>query len=311
MRMAKAGRLLGASFIYLLFVSLLNVEGTVLKNQDNNPLRLLLPEVSLWKFSEPPQSYSPGTLFEYINGAAESYLSYDFRELIVGQYKREHREGALTLEIYDMGSERNSFGIYSVERFPDNNFISVGIQGYLEEGTLNFIVGKFYVKLICFDCGQDSDEILKLFSEEVVKKVKDRGSLPALFSLFPKEGLVQNSEKFIFHNFLGYSFLHQGYISSYKLGDLDFECFLIEGKDEEDAQSMLEQYLKTKDKQVVQEISLGYFLKDRYYHNTYLARIKNFLCGVIKIKDGFEKIGDKYLRMLIESLKRSQSFPSL
>ena len=93
-------------------------------------------------------------------------------------------------------------------------------------------------------------------------------------------------------------------MANYKLEDLEFDCFLIEGEDAEDAQNMLEQYLKRKGKQNVQKISAGYRIKDRYYHNIYLARIENYLCGVMKIKDKSLEVGDRYFGMLIESLKK-------
>ncbi len=304
MRISKPKILFRTFLASILFISVLNVEGALLENKNVSSLYSLLPEVDSWKISEAHQNYFPETLFEYINGAAEIYHAYDFKELIVGQYEKEESKASLSIEIYDLGNEKNSFGIYSAERFPDSKFICAGNQGYLEEGTLNFIVGKYYIKLLCFDCGEESDNFLKIFSLEVVKRVKDKGHLPPVLTLFPKQGLIKNSEKFILRNFMGYSFLHNGYLANYRLDDLEFDCFLIEGENAGDAQNMLRQYLKKKNKESVREISIGYHLKGRYYHNIYLARIENYLCGVIKIKDGFEEVGERYFRMLIESLKR-------
>lgn len=301
---SKQKKLFKTFLPFILFISILNVEGVLSEKENVSSLRSLLPEVDSWKFSEAPQNYFPETLFEYINGAAEIYLAYDFAELIVGQYEKGNSEHSLSIEIYDMGNEKNSFGIYSAERFQDSNFISIGNQGYLEEGTLNFIVGKYYIKLLCFDCEEESDKLLMVFSQEIVKRVKDKGHLPPLLGLFPEEGLIQNSEKFILRNFMGYSFLHDGYLANYKLKDLEFDCFLIKGKNEEDAQNMLRQYLKTKNKENVQELSMGYCIKDRYYHNIYLARVGNCLCGVMKIKDGYEEVGERYFRILAKSLKK-------
>lgn len=292
-------------FLYaILFLSFLNVDGVLSEKENVSSLHALFPQINSWKFSEAPQNYFPETLYEYINGAAEAYLAYDFEELVVGQYKQGNSEASLSVEIYDMGNEKNSFGIYSVERFPDTQFISVGNQGYLEEGTLNFIVGKYYIKLLCFDCGEESDNFLKAFSKEIVKRIKDRGHLPSLLRVFPEKGLIQNSEKFFLRNFMGYRFLHDGYLANYKLKDLEFDCFLIEGEDEKDAQSMLSQYIKAKSKQSSEEISIGYHIKDRYYHNIYIAKVGNYLCGIKKIQDGFEETGERYLKVLIESLKK-------
>jgi len=299
MRIKRPKEFLIIFFLVTLFIPLLRAE----EEKEVSSLHALLPKVESWRFTEAPKSYIPQTLFEYIDGAAEIYLAYDFKELIVGQYKREDKNHALTMEIYDMGDEKNAFGIYSAERFPEYKFISIGNQGYLEEGSLNFVAGRYYAKLLCFDCGEESSEILKLFSQRIMERIKDKGPLPRLLGFFPKEGLVPNSEKFILRDFLGYSFLHDGYTADYQLKELDFDCFLAEGKNEEDAQNMLAAYLKTKNKADIQEIADGYRLKDRYYHNIYLARVKNYLCGVMGIKDGQEKIGEKYFGMLVESLK--------
>lgn len=293
-------------FASLIFLYLSSTQWALSEDKKDSSLKALLPEVNSWKLSEAPETYLPDTLFEYINGAAEIYLLYDFAELIVAQYENEDSAASLTVEIYDMGNEKNSFGIYGAERFHDANFLSIGNGGYVEEGILNFLVGKYYIKLFCFDCDAGSEEILKRFSQEVVEKVRDKRHLPTVLGFFPEEGLVRNSEKFILRNFMGYSFLGNGYLANYKHEKLEFDCFFIEGEDSEDAQRMLKQFLETRDEQSVEKIPLGYRLKDNYYHNVYLARIENYICGLMKIKDEFEEVGKKYLEMLIKSAKESQ-----
>jgi hypothetical protein len=276
-------------------------------SQDAGPasIRSLLPQVSGWTFSETPQTFLPGTLFEYIDGAAEAYLSYDFKELVVAQYKEEKSQASLTLEVYDMGNDRNSFGIYSAERYPESRFISMGNQGYIEEGTLNFITGRYYVKLLCYDCGGNAARALMLFAQDLGKKVRVRGSLPPLLRLFPREGLVSNSERFVLRNVLGYGFLHDGYMAGYKEEGLEFDLFIIEGESEADAAAMLKRYLvsQARNNPPAEEIPLGYHLKDRYAQNVYVARVGELILGVMRIKDGFEKTGLRYLEELVRSAK--------
>jgi hypothetical protein len=117
-------------------------------------LESILPKLNSWELSEETESFIPESLFEYINGAAEIYISYDFKELIVAQYKIKDGDANISVEIYDMGTGENAFGIYGAERFTDNHFISVGVQGYIEDDILNFLIGSYYVKLFCFD-GED------------------------------------------------------------------------------------------------------------------------------------------------------------
>jgi hypothetical protein len=288
------------------FVPALGAEDVSQKEKGASPLLSLLPEVNSWKLFEAPQNYLPDTLFQYIDGGAEIYLSYDFQELIVAQYKMKNSEASLTLEIYDMGNEKNSFGIYAAERFPESHYLSIGNQGYLEEGALNFISAKNYIKLLCFEGGNETDTYLKLFAEEVAKKIKEKGSLPILLQSFPQEGLIANSEKFILRNFMGFSFLHDGYLASYKQKDLEFDCFIVEGKTTEEAEQMLQQSLDfyAKNNWVLQKISLGCDLKGPQKQHIYFAQIGHFLFGVNKIKDGLEGVGEKYLGDLAKSLQR-------
>jgi hypothetical protein len=267
--------------------------------------RSLLPQVPGWTLVEPPRSYFPGTLFEYIDGAAESYLSYAFQELVTADFKSDKTAATLTVEVYDMGSDLNAFGIFSSERYPGSPPVAVGNLGYLEEGTLNFIVGPNYIKLICFDGGAAADSTLKTFAEDIDRKVPDRGSLPPDLALFPKNGLVEGSEKFILQNVLGYDFLHDGYLASYRAGGREFELFIVAGRNADEAANMLERYLAAaaKNQSPVEKTDLGYHVKDRYARNVFLAGRGRYVVGIMRLEDGGEAIAKEYLGALLNSVK--------
>jgi len=268
-------------------------------------LTSLLPRSDDWTLTEEPRRFRPETLFEYIDGAAEIYLSYDFRELLVAQYQAKSTKASLTVEIYDMGSGRNAFGIYSAERYPESRFLPIGNQGYLDEGTLNFLAGRMYIKLLCFEGGAQSEEFLKLYAKEIVGKLKDLGSLPGLLQAFPRQGLIQNSEKFVLRNFLGFRFFGNGYTAAYRVGDLEFDCFFLQGRSAEDAGGMLGQYLDhfAKSGQPAEKQPYGYHAKDPYLKHVFLAQVGSFICGVTKIRDGSETTGQSYLAELVLALK--------
>jgi len=266
-------------------------------------LQGLLPELESWTLVGSPQIYQPENLFEYINGAAESYISYGFKELIVAEYKIKDKDCDVILEIYDMGDDKNCFGIYSSERYPDSHFIPIGTQGYLEQGTLIFLTGRYYVKLVSFECGDEAGDYLRNFSEEISDKVPGEHRFPAEIELFPEQGLVKNSERFILSNFLGYDFLHSGFTADYHLGENEFSCFLIVGKDEPEAKQMLEKYMNAKKDQEAEETSYGFHIKDRYYGNILLARKGKYVFGVLEIKDSFKDTGQKYLSEMISNVK--------
>jgi Family of unknown function (DUF6599) len=293
----------GLGFLLICCLGLgIPVQGQELAASSLTPL---LPDLPDWTVTEAPAAYLPGTLFEYIDGAAENYLSYGFRELIVGNYKMGKTAAALTLEIYDMGDELRAFGVYSSERYPESHFLKIGGQGYWEEGALNFFAGRFYVKLLCFDCGSDAEAELTAIARQVEKKAGGDSRLPPLLGLFPAEGLIANSEKFILQNVLGYGFLHHGYVASYRAQDQDFDLFIIQGTDSPDAENMMIRYLEAhQGSGPAGSPDDGRFhVRDRYSGNIFLARAGNLILGVMRIKDGFEDLGIRYLDLLLRAAK--------
>jgi len=287
----------------LVFLFLLWIPGDPADQETSGAISSLLPNVNGMELQESPDTYFPESLFEYINGAAEIYLSYDFKELIVAEYSDKDSSDSVVAEIYDMGNPKNAFGIYSAERYPDSDFMDLGTQGYIEEGALNFLVGRYYVKLFCYDCGEKSGNWLRVFSDEIQNRVKNKAGFPAYLETFPQEDPVPNTEKFILKNVLGYKFLHDGYLVSYKVDDVAFDCFLIEGKDTQEATEMLKKYLDAKGVESVKKSSLGFRIKDRYYHNIYIAQVDNILCGVMKIPDDYLELGERYLSSFVQSVK--------
>lgn len=94
-------------------------------------------EISGWEQSGKIQTFTPKTLFEYIDGAADLYIMYDFQELKVAEYRNE-KKASVTVEVYEHKTPSHAFGIYSQERIPNANFIDVGARGMLNRMPLTF-----------------------------------------------------------------------------------------------------------------------------------------------------------------------------
>ena len=225
---------------------------------------LVFPEVPGWRQDGKPQVFSPRTLYEYINGAADLYLTYDFLELGVADYKGEGK-AAVTVEVYRHGSPTQAFGIYSQERLAGARFLEVGAQGYRDQDVLNFVTGPYYVKINGYNLGSEDERVLLAFARKMEEKLGGKSSLPPALALFPREGLKANTEKFISRNFLGYSYLHSGFTADYEVEGKRFKVFLIEGRDEGDCRKMMEKYLQQTGNGGRAVAEGSYRLKDRYH----------------------------------------------
>jgi len=272
-------------------------------------LSALVPKLAGWKLSEAPRSYLPDNLFEYIDGAAESYLGYDFRELLVADLERTGAEATLTLEIYDMGLPVNAFGIFAAERYPENKAVALGELGYAEGEALNFLSGRFYVKMLAFGLGQATGTTLEEAGAKVAGAIKSGGGLPALVRAFPAEGLVARSEKYIKKNFMGYEFLHDGYVATYNPGGRELEGFFVDGGSDKAAEEMLTKLLAAlaADNQTVEKLSPGFHVRNRYGQHLYIERVRGILCGAMRVPDGGEAAGAALLGATAAALAGNQA----
>ncbi|MGQ9800925.1 MAG: DUF6599 family protein [Candidatus Saccharicenans sp.] len=270
----------------------------------NPELKSLLPRIDGWQFQEEPQFYSPGTLFEYINGASEAYLSYDFQELLVAEYQKNGTETVITLEIYDMGSPLNAFGIFSSERYPDNPDVNLGNAGYLEEEVLNFISGRFYVKLLCYNGGEETADYLKQLAREVEARIKDKAGLPDLFRLFPSEGRVKNSEKYIKKNFMGFDFLSHGYIVLYREDKIEYEGLVIDCGSPAEAESRLQKLVDFYAGEKTPFLREGsrYHQKNAYGQHVLLGQSGSYLYGFSRVPEDLLPLAVKQFNNLGQAL---------
>jgi len=200
------------------------------------------PELEGWAKEGEPELYIPDDLFEYIDGAADLYLSYAFEELAMTSYAGGDKR-SLTIEIYRHGDLRNAFGIYSQERPKDGRFVAIGTEGYYDKGVLNFFHGPYYIKITGFYLGEDDERALTTAAEEVARRLEQNPVFPEVLACFPPENKIAHTECFVAANVLGYGFLHSAYAADYDIGGSTTRVFIFEGKDENDARKMFDEYV--------------------------------------------------------------------
>jgi hypothetical protein len=210
------------------------------------------PQIAGWQLSAEIQTFEPKTLYEYINGAADLYLACGFQELKVAEYGNA-KKASIIIEAYRHRTPRDAFGIYSQERLPEGNFLSIGAQGYIDKNILNFVAGNYYVKISSSNTGAEDREILQAFAGKVAANLGGKGAMPSLLAAFPGEGKKGNSEKYIARNFLGYPFFNAAFTADYELSGKKFKLFIIEAVDNNDCREIIRKYLrqtKTPDEEV-------------------------------------------------------------
>jgi hypothetical protein len=253
----------------------------------------LPPEERLAEFKMvgEPATYSPADLWRYINGGAPGYLAYGFEDLVTFTAIHQERKLEIVVDIYDMGKPINAFGIYSVERSPDGERIELGGGGFVAGGVLYFWQDRYYVKLMANAITPETNRLLSELAGIVSRDLPDTQALPKQLAVFPEEGRIKNSDRYIRTDVLGQDYLQNAFRVEYSQKGHQYSIFLIEGTSPKKSALNLEKYMAYLDegrelfKQVPDLGKQAFVGKDSFYGLVIFARKSHFIIGVMGHND--------------------------
>jgi hypothetical protein len=221
----------------------------------------LFPKIAGWKISDGPTTYTPETLFEYIDGGAESFLQFDFQDLVTATYvndrvgrgknrKSPHAprdsdntasaQAEVTVDIYRHRDAIRAFGMYTQERPAGTTPLPIGIEAYAGPDYLELVAGSYYVKMV--QSGSKQASVLRLFADKVTAGLPGTREAPAVLKCFPERGKRTRAEKLTARDFLGHPFLHDAVAVPYQIGQASSRLFVVEGRDSADVRAMVKRY---------------------------------------------------------------------
>jgi len=184
-------------------------------------------------------------------------------------------------ELYRHRTESDAFGVYSQERDRKYHFITAGVQGYLQQGTLNFLDGIYYIKLSTYQGGDTAAKAMQWIASALDEHLKQSNAWPLPLHLFPPEGKLLYSEQYIARNFLGYRFMNSAYIATYQ-DSTSWKIFIITSESPIQAKDMLTAYLAVIPQEEVRMRDEGmYEIVDPRNGRITVIIWKNFLCGIL------------------------------
>lgn len=244
----------------------------------------LFPEISGWKISEDSEVYDSNNLWDLIDGAADLFLEYYFIDLHTARYINMDSV-EIRVELYRHNTPINAFGMYSQERDPGYHFISIGVQGYIEDGVLNFLDGVYYIKLSTYTKGKSGMDAMTLIAKKLDESLKQENSFPKILQCFPETAKQINTEKYVAQNFLGFSFLNSVMTVSYK-NDIEFTAFVVITKNPDEVNSVFKKFIDAQSKENISfSDNRSYDVKDQNNGQMKISVKKNFIYGLINCTD--------------------------
>jgi hypothetical protein len=150
-----------------------------------------------WQAGEEDETYDRDTLYGYMNGGAEVYLAFDFREVFVRRYGRDGAED-IVLDVYDMGSPAEAYGVFSCDREDPEAGIGQGSEyGF---GLLRFWQSRFFVTIMTTGEDEAADAAILDLGRAVADELGPDGEPPAMLRLLPTDGLIDDRTSYFHSN---------------------------------------------------------------------------------------------------------------
>jgi hypothetical protein len=138
-----------------------------------------------WKAAGDDAVFSRKTLFDYMDGGAEVYLAYNFQEVFVRKYA-DTADNEINLDIYDMGSPAEAYGMFSIDRQDPEAGIGQGSEYGL--GLLRFWRGRYFVSITVSGDEAKAEKALLELGKKVAPLLGPDGAPPEMLKLLPIAG---------------------------------------------------------------------------------------------------------------------------
>ena len=199
-RTAKAAKNLSRHIDQTLAEGFLQIDSLSLITTEK-PLDLLPAdgEASHWvRVGKPSVDVGKDLYKNVIGGNPHLYHSYGFIEGASVEYQtpRLGSQPLILLEVFDMGTPEKAFGVYSRNRYPQDEFEWVGSRAIVSGRDLNFWKGRYFIQIEGYEFASQIKQGMVELATATAEHIKDPLTIPHLLTLLPSENRVPHSEKY-------------------------------------------------------------------------------------------------------------------
>lgn len=143
--------------------------------------------------------YSPDNLYEHINGNAELFISYNFRHLVTMTYGKDEST-EITIDVFDMGTSANAYGVFSHSRENEDKFVSDEVGSEYGGGLLTFWKGQYYISILAYPETEEKKKVVKRIAKKISELIPGKCIKPVIISQLPSEDLSPFSIRYFYHH---------------------------------------------------------------------------------------------------------------
>jgi hypothetical protein len=265
-----------------------------------------------WTVEGKVATYTAENLYRFIDGEAELYLPYGFKKAATVRYVKAStssgaaQENGLVVNIFEMGSLLDAFGIYSNYRNSTLPQLKVGADGFLDETELMFYQGRYFVQIETSGTLIQEASLFQSCAEAVSGKISDGQEKPRELEFLKLAAAVPLTEKYYPQGLLGYGFFGRGLTVDVTIGGEPAKAMVILAGSEEKARRIFDEYaMHLKKAKALPQIlrdekGASLHVIDPLYRGAALRQSGSYLVGVVGLKEPHE--GDGIVAQLLERL---------
>jgi hypothetical protein len=151
-------------------------------------------EAGGWKRSSSEDRYEGRRIFDYMDGAGEVFLAYNFKRLTVCRFEKQGYP-ALIAEFYEMGSSADAYGVFSFDQQDPKAGIGQGSE--FGGGLLRFWKGRYFVSIYGEGEGKEQELAVLEIGQRVAAVIAETGEPPRIIRSLPREKQMKGSVRFV------------------------------------------------------------------------------------------------------------------
>lgn len=161
-----------------------------------NPSFTLPENIAGWTMDDRGH-WTVETLYRYINGGAELFLSHGFEEAASRRYTHDGQP-EITVDIFRMKRPRDAYAVYSLSREREDGGFGQGAQ--VGAGLLLFWKHRYFVSILASPQTAESREAVRALARRIDEAIPETGALPDVVTMLPAEGRRPGSVRHFRHH---------------------------------------------------------------------------------------------------------------
>jgi len=182
------------NFVASFLLVLLNITATL-----SSDIKNLLPknsELSSCKMSDTIRVYKGDELFNYVDGGAEIFMEYGFRQVATTNYT-DKNNNQLQVEIYEMKDSSAAYGCYTFYLNGEGKPFNAGTEGTFIDYYAVFWKGNFLSVISASEYKEVLEPVFKEIASYINSKISSTTLAPSMIMNFKNSGLINGYIKYL------------------------------------------------------------------------------------------------------------------